>query len=209
MKNNLPKKNRGRPLGFCTEEALDAAVRVFGEKGFEGTSLSDLEEAMGVTRPSIYSTFGNKGELYCKAIDRHSEKGGNHFAESLAAGTAREAVERLLRAAVTLFSDRANPCGSYFTQGPLRGPDVSEGTKRFFAEKRSRMENALQARLERAIEAGELPREASAEQLSRFYLVVIHGLALQAQHDATEQEMLGVVESALAAWPVKRSARRK
>ena len=209
MKSKPTKKNRGRPLGFCTEQALDAAVRVFGEKGFEGTSLSDLERAMGITRPSIYSTYGNKGELYCKALDRHAKTGGDHFTESLATATAREAIDRLLRAAVTLFTDRANPCASYFTQGPLRGPDASKETRRYFAERRAGMERVLKSRLDRGIDRGELPRHTSSENLARYYLVVIQGLALQAQHGATEKELLGVVESALAAWPVQKSKREK
>ncbi|QEH38590.1 HTH-type transcriptional repressor ComR [Aquisphaera giovannonii] len=203
MKSKAKGRNRGRPQGFSTEQALDAAVRVFGEKGFEGTSLSDLEKAMGVTRPSIYSTFGNKGELYCKALDRHDRVSGDHFTESLAAGTAREAVERLLRAAVALFTDRANPCLSFFTQRPLSGQDASEETRRYFAEKRAGMELALRSRLERAIEVGELPGSASAEDLARYYLVVIQGLALQAQHGATGGELLGVVDAALQSWPAE------
>jgi AcrR family transcriptional regulator len=208
MKKKSTGRNRGRPQGFSTEQALDAAVRVFGEKGFEGTSLSDLEREMGVTRPSIYSTYGNKGELYCKALDRHAQANGDHFSESLAAGTAREAIERLLRVAVTLFTDRANPCSSYFTQGPLTGPDASEKTKRYFAEKRAGMEMVLRSRLEKAIKAGELPQGTFPEKLARFYLVVIQGLALQAQHGATEEELLGVVEAALDSWPVKKPKRK-
>jgi hypothetical protein len=71
------------------------------------------------------------------------------------------------------------------------------------------MERSLHSRLDRAIEAGELPRETSSEKLSRYYLVVIQGLALQAQHGATEHELIDVVERALAAWPVEKRARRR
>ena len=62
---------RGRPLSFDQDQALDAAVQVFWEKGYEGASLSDLTQAMGINPPSLYAKFGNKHELFLKAIDRY------------------------------------------------------------------------------------------------------------------------------------------
>ena len=63
----------GRPRGFCTEKALDSAMQVFWRKGYEGTSLLDLTQAMGINRPSLYAAFGSKEELFRKAVDRYAE----------------------------------------------------------------------------------------------------------------------------------------
>ena len=58
---------------FDVDIALDSALELFWRKGYEGTSLSDLTDAMGITRPSLYATFGNKEELFRKALDRYDD----------------------------------------------------------------------------------------------------------------------------------------
>ena len=61
----------GRPRTFCVDQALDIALKVFWKKGYEGTSIDDLTDAMGINRPSLYSAFGNKEQLFRKALDRY------------------------------------------------------------------------------------------------------------------------------------------
>src|ERR1700690_3933812 len=73
------QRHIGRPRAFDPEKALEAALRVFWKKGYEGTALSDLTAAMGINRPSIYATFGNKEALFRKALDRYSERMTNYM----------------------------------------------------------------------------------------------------------------------------------
>ena len=77
MKTSEEKRGRGRPRSFDQTEALDAAVLVFWEKGFDGASIEDLTTAMGISRPSLYATFGNKRSLFIEAIDRYAATYGN------------------------------------------------------------------------------------------------------------------------------------
>src|SRR4051794_21977945 len=94
-----PKKSvvpRGRPRAFAIDEALDRALQVFWHKGYEGTSLTDLTQAMGITRPSLYTAFGDKEALFRKVLDRYLAGPAAHMRAALEEPTARAVVEQLL-----------------------------------------------------------------------------------------------------------------
>src|SRR5262245_59406118 len=74
---------RGRPREFDTDQALDRALEVFWRKGYEGASISELTEAMGINRPSLYAAFGNKEELFRKALDRYVQGPAAYTYEAL------------------------------------------------------------------------------------------------------------------------------
>jgi AcrR family transcriptional regulator len=202
MVAKITKKNpRGRPRAFSEERALDAAMQVFSEKGYEGASLSDLTFAMGINRFSMYATFGNKETLYVKAIERFSRAVARHIEAVLAQGTAREGVERLLLDSVAKFTAAEGAGLCFVTQAPLNEPDVSDSTRQCVARRRGAVEQALRRRLARAVEHGELSSETSVASVARFYAVMIQGIALQAQHGGTREQLLGVVAVAMGKWP--------
>jgi AcrR family transcriptional regulator len=73
----------GRPRGFDTGQALEHAMRVFWEQGYDGASLTDLTNAMGITRTSMYAAFGNKEDLFRKALERCTEGPASYAARAL------------------------------------------------------------------------------------------------------------------------------
>src|SRR3978361_1438349 len=85
-----------RPREFDVDKALDLALQVFWRKGYEGASMADLTETMGITKPSLYSAFGNKEELFRKALDRYVDGPGGYVPVALAKPTARAGGEHLL-----------------------------------------------------------------------------------------------------------------
>src|SRR6185503_20786167 len=128
---------RGRPREFCVEEALAAALRVFWSKGYEGASLPDLTEAMGISRPSLYAAFGNKEALFCKALDRYTEGPGSYIREALSKSDARDVFESLLRGAADSLTHPRHPRGCLMVHGALTCADACESVRKELTVRRA------------------------------------------------------------------------
>ena len=115
---------RGRPREFDVDEALAAALRVFWTKGYDGASLSDLTDAMGITRPSLYAAFGNKESLFRKALDLYEREKLAYVGEALAAPTSRQVAERLLRGAMNHAAACASSALSLAAPQPIRSAQI-------------------------------------------------------------------------------------
>ena len=165
---------KGRPREFDAEAALDAALRVFWEKGYEGASLPDLTAAMGINRPSLYAAFGNKETLFRRAIDRYLAGPAEHGARALQEPTAQRVAERLLRGGIELVTAPANPGGCFLVQAALACGNSADPLRKELAARRAANEFALAARFARARIEGDLPadmkkiRNAIQEKLDEF-----------------------------------------
>src|ERR1700754_4405402 len=100
MKVCCSPATRGRPREFDADEALAAALRVFWSKGYEGASMAELTEAMGITKPSLYAAFGNKEALFCKTLDLDEREKLAYVDKALAHRTVRAVAEHMLRGSV-------------------------------------------------------------------------------------------------------------
>jgi len=192
---------RGRPREFNLEEALDRALQVFWRKGYEGTSLPDLTAAMGINRPSLYAAFGNKEELFRKALDRYIAGPGAYVREALNEPTARAVAERLLCGAAELLTDPRHPRGCLAVQGALACGQAADSIRRELIARRAAGECALRERFGRAVSEGDLPADVDCADLARFVVTVLHGMSVEAAGGASRKELRRVAEIALRAWP--------
>ena len=195
--------SRGRPRSFDKEQALDAALRVFWERGYEGASLTDLTDAMGINRPSLYAAFGDKESLFRQVLERYEQGPVAYVAEALNEPTARGALERMLKGTVAALTRPQSPHGCLYVQGALACGDESSAMRKELATRRSAGEVALRKRLKKAKDDGELPTEIDPADLARFYMAVMHGMSVQAAGGASRAALEGVAETALRAWPGK------
>jgi AcrR family transcriptional regulator len=192
----------GRPREFDREAALQAAMLLFWRKGFAATSINDLCDAMGIRSPSLYAAFGSKEALYLEAIDHYVRTIGPTVWDKLAsAATARAGVEKMLLAATeTLPESGEIPGGCMAVLGAV-GDEWPAAVADSVRQVRLEMLGNLRSRLQIAVTDGELPIAMDIDRLSRFYLSVFQGMAIQARDGASSAELKGVAASAMAAWP--------
>ena len=176
-------------------------MRVFWEKGYEGASLNDLTEAMGINRPSLYATFGDKEALFRRAFILYTEGPASYLHAALEERTARGVVEGLLQGALNLLADPRNPRG-WMSVHPITPGSESALIAKDILEWQKEAEAAIQKRLKRARAEGDLPADIHPGDLARYLCTVISGLGTQASNGATKTEMQRVVGLALRALPV-------
>ena len=191
----------GRPRTFCKNEALDRALQVFWRKGFEGASICDLTEAMGINPPSLYAAFGNKEQLFRQALNRYTEMHAEARAEALAAPRVRDAMTTLLHNAARSLTDKSSPAGCLYVQGIAGAGEHASCIRDMLNEKRAVYENDIRERLKRAKAEGELTEDADPTALARYFSAVTQGMSVQAAGGATRKELERVADLAVAVVP--------
>jgi len=201
MKSEIASTHRGRPRAFDPDAALERAMHVFWTKGYEGASLSDLTRAMRINRPSLYAAFGNKEQLFRKALDRYMSGPLAYFGEALAAPKARDVVQQILFGAAQMAGDPRIPAGCLMVQGALAVGDAAGSVRKEVAGRRAAGEVALRRRLQRAKREGDLPRNADPAELARYVMTVLRGMAVLGADGASPAQLRRVAQMALRAWP--------
>lgn len=201
----------GRPRSFDVENALDRALDVFWQHGFEGASLSELTEAMGINRPSLYAAFGNKDELFRRVLDRYVEGPGGYAQRALELPLVRDVIEALIYGAVDLTAGPETPRGCLNVRcAQACGPE-GEAARREAAARRKNAEVQLTRRLRRAVGEGDLPPGADPTDLARYVLTVCDGIAVQAASGTSRaalRRIAGLALRGLPEWESAPSARR-
>ena len=200
MENITPSKKAGRPRGFCPEEALEIALQLFWRKGYEGTSMSDLTEAIGVNRPSLYTAFGSKEELFRKVLDRYTEKYGTMLTAALAQPTAHGVAQALLLDSAHDPLESESP-GCLLVRGALVCSDEGDSVRYELSRLREVMVEMVCRRFEQAQTEGDLPVNVQPADMARYVVTVMNGMSVQAAGGAGADALRRVAEIALRAWP--------
>lgn len=192
---------RGRPRAFDRSMALHRAMNAFWEHGYEGTSISDLTTAMGISSPSLYSAFGSKEQLLREAVAYYDRTEGAAIAEALRdRATARESIAAVLRHNAVAYCAPDTPAGCMIVLTATTCNDDNRAVHRHLAEWRSTLESEFAERIRRGIADGDVPADTDVETVAAFFNTVNHGMAVQARDDPDPVKLTRIAESAISAW---------
>jgi len=197
MSSETTTTQRGRPRAFNQEDALEKAMRVFWKYGYEGASLGALTEAMGINKPSLYSVFGTKEELFRKAIDKYLSDHVYFVPEALNEPIVQEALRKMLTQSVDFLTDNRHPLGCLVLQGALNCGEGHEKIQQALIAQRLGYEDLLRKRFELAKAQNDLDGRFNAAVLAKYIVTVHQGLSVQATCGTTKEELLAVIEIVL------------
>ena len=192
---------RGRTRTFDPDVALECAVDLFARQGYEGTSISQLTSAMGLTPPQLYLAYGSKRELFERVIERYGEHRRSYMDDVMSQPTARRAARRFLEGAAEHDTEPGQPRGCLTVQGLLACRPEDQQVADLLARVRNANQAALQRRLEQGTEDGDLPADSDTASMARYLSTVSQGISVQASGGASTESLLAIIGFALTAIP--------
>jgi AcrR family transcriptional regulator len=178
-------------------------MEVFWERGFEGTSLDDLLEAMQISPSSLYAVFGSKERLFLEVIDCYLAGPGSFIPPILREPlSTQQTFERLLEVAADELTRTDQPAGCMVSLAMTHGSPGATFLRQSLTERRTGSLHALQGRIEQGVAAGELPGDTDAQDLARFFMILLQGMSVQARDGASRENLLAIGRTAMRAWPV-------
>ncbi len=186
---------RGRPRNFDELEAVEKAIQVFWSKGYDGVTIDDLVDGMGVGRPSLYAIFGDKRTLFLRALKAYAEKKGAGAAKALLSPqTLRASLAGFLRHGVETATEEGSATGCLLL---CVAPLVDDAEVRQFLQKASAGAAALvERRFRDGISAGEIPTDFPVAARASQVIDLTNGLTMRARTGATRKTLLRDAEEA-------------
>lgn len=201
MESTAAPSVKGRPREFCVDAALSKALGVFWAKGYEGASMADLTEAMGITKPSLYAAFGNKEALFHKALDLYEAEKLAYTREALKQPSARAVAEHFMRGAIEAQTSSCDPKGCLGVISATACGAEAESIKADIIARRASSQQVLIDRFRQAKRDGDLPDHVEPESLTLYLYAILQGMGVQSGSGASRAELERVVETSLMMWP--------
>lgn len=187
----------GRPINFDKDAALEAAMLLFWERGYEGTSMADLTQAMSLNPSSIYAAFGDKHALFELAVKRYMENRARYTGKALEEPTLERVVRALFSNTVAFLTTPGHPPTCMTLAGAVGCSLEAKPARDLMTWIRKQNQVALRKRLLKARKSGELPKSINVDDYTRYLSTIIAGLSIQAANGATKAELNRTAQMAL------------
>lgn len=199
----------GRPRGFSRDEAVERAMHLFWQHGYEATSLARLREAMGgISSASFYAAFGSKEQLFRETLALYAEKHGGCLASLFDAEAApRQAIEQALRASVAMQTAPGHPLGCLVCSSTASCSPEAVDVQQFVADIRHANHTAIRDCVKRAKRLGELPAELDSAAFAAMFNGFLLGLSVQARDGVDRSTLNTAVSEIMSLWPVTKARR--
>ena len=189
----------GRPREFDREIALIRARDLFWSRGYEGVSMADLVQVLGLASARIYAAFGSKEALFREAIKLYESQEGGFADRALAEEpTAIQAIERILCEGIELYTRKQGPRGCMVVSAATNCSDENDQVREWLAEHRRERTATIVKRLKKSLRNGELRRSTDAQALGDLCASVLHGVSVQARDGVSRERLLRVIPPLMA-----------
>lgn len=190
---------RGRPRKIDPDQALDAAMLTFWEKGYDATSMSDLVDATGMAKPGLYATFGDKETIYKKALENYvSIERNAHLAEILtSSGPAKETFRKFFNTLADTICDPTTPDGCFLVNTLTKSANDEPAIKEMALKFNKRRKDGFRDYLNHAKSVENLSKNNDVDQLADFLAAQVMTLAVLQKTGSTRQQLSMFIETAL------------
>ena len=197
------KKGRGRPKVFDREAALDKAMTLFWQYGYEATSLSDLVEATGAKAPTLYAEFVNKEGLFRAVLDHYISRFASKNEACLFCDdqTLLEALRHYFTAIATCFTSKDTPAGCFMINTSAALAASSKEIAKTIKSRHAVQEQTLYKFLQLRQARGEIPTEKNVAELAQFLSCILQGMSISAREGASFETLMQITETTLRLWP--------
>jgi AcrR family transcriptional regulator len=194
---NTGSGKTGRPISFDKDAALEAAMLLFWQRGYEGTSMADLSEAMGLNASSIYAAFGDKHALFSLAVKRYMETRAQYATEALEEPTLQRVIRALFDNTIAFLTAPGHPPTCMTLAGAVGCSVDATPARDLMRAIRNQNQIAIRERLLKSRKSGELPKDINVDDYTRYLSSIIAGLSIQAANGSTKAELKRTAQMAL------------
>jgi len=180
-----------RTKEFDTEEVLEKAIGVFWDKGYTACSIQDVVEGLGLSRSSIYETFGDKRQLFLAALKKYQREGVDSMRHNLEAATnVRQALKDIFYAILPVGPDGSMQKGCFLVNSGIELAPHDPEIAAIVQANRQEIEEILRSAIQKGQDSGLISRKLDALSIARFFFTTISGLRVSATSDNADRKTL-------------------